>query len=61
MAGRCIDCGLCEEGCPVDIPLRTLYRKVREVVKDLFDFLPGEEKEEEPPLHTLGDGTFKLK
>jgi ferredoxin len=61
MAGRCIDCGLCEEGCPVDIPLRTLYRKVREVVKDLFDFLPGEEKEEEPPLHTLGDGTFELK
>ena len=27
MAGRCIDCGLCEDACPVDIPLRLLYRK----------------------------------
>jgi len=24
MAGRCIDCGLCEEACPSNIPLRTL-------------------------------------
>jgi ferredoxin len=60
MVGRCIDCGLCEEGCPMDIPLRTLYRRVREIVKDLFDYLPGEQKDNVPPIQVLGDGTFEI-
>jgi formate dehydrogenase subunit beta len=41
MAGRCIDCGLCEEACPVDIPLRLLYRKVNELCTELFDYQAG--------------------
>jgi Fe-S oxidoreductase len=60
MADRCIDCGLCEEACPADIPLRTLYRKVRETVRDLFGYLPGENVEDPPPLEVLGDGTFDI-
>lgn len=60
MADRCIDCGLCEEACPADIPLRTLYRKVRETVKSLFGYVPGENVEDLPPLETLGDGTFEI-
>ncbi|MBW1940003.1 MAG: 4Fe-4S binding protein, partial [Deltaproteobacteria bacterium] len=32
MGGRCIDCGLCEDACPMDIPLRMLYRKVNGIV-----------------------------
>ena len=60
MADRCIDCGLCEEACPADIPLRTLYRKVRETVKNLFGYMPGESVEDLPPLEILGDGTFKI-
>ncbi len=60
MADRCIDCGLCEAACPADIPLRTLYRKVRETVKDLFDYLPGENVDDLPPLEALGDGTFEI-
>ncbi len=58
MVGRCIDCGLCEEACPVDIPLRTLYRRVREIVNDLFGYLPGEDRETPPPIQILGDGSF---
>jgi len=41
MAGRCIDCGLCEEACPADIPLRVLYKKANALVKDLFDYETG--------------------
>jgi formate dehydrogenase subunit beta len=41
MAGRCIDCGLCEEACPVDIPLRLLYRKVNDIFGELFDYKAG--------------------
>lgn len=43
MAGRCIDCGLCEEACPAHIPLRVLYQKVGLLVRELFGYVPGEE------------------
>ena len=60
MAGRCVDCGLCEEACPASIPLRTLYQKVREIVKTHFDYLPGEDRESVPPFQLLGDGSFEI-
>lgn len=41
MGGRCVDCGLCEEACPMDIPLRLLYRKTNRIVADIFDYKPG--------------------
>ncbi|ROQ90207.1 4Fe-4S binding protein [Desulfosoma caldarium] len=43
MAGRCVDCGLCEEACPADIPLRTLYQKVGVLVRDLYGYVPGQD------------------
>jgi len=54
MAGRCIDCGLCEEACPVDIPLRLLYQKVNQIVLDLFDYKTGTSWQQ-PPFSVLGD------
>lgn len=53
MAGRCIDCGLCEEACPVNIPLRLLYRKVNEIVVKTFDYYTGTDMET-APLNILG-------
>jgi formate dehydrogenase subunit beta len=54
MAGRCIDCGLCEDACPVDIPLRLLYRKVNRLVKDIFDYKTGTDAGQSP-FNMLGD------
>ena len=54
MAGRCIDCGLCEDACPVDIPLRLLYRKVNEIVVDVFDYQTGSDAGQSP-FSILGD------
>jgi formate dehydrogenase (coenzyme F420) beta subunit len=54
MAGRCIDCGLCEDACPMDIPLRLLYRKVNRIVKDVFDYDTGESSEQSP-FSLIGD------
>jgi formate dehydrogenase subunit beta len=54
MAGRCVDCGLCEAVCPMDIPLRLLYRKVNEIVTTLFDYQTGSSADQ-PPLNILGD------
>lgn len=54
MAGRCIDCGLCEEACPSDIPLRLLYRKVNEIVKDVYDYDTGISPDQSP-FSVLGE------
>jgi len=54
MAGRCIDCGLCEDACPVDIPLRLLYRKVNEIVVNVFEYETGSSAAESP-FNILGD------
>ena len=51
MAGRCIDCGLCEEACPADIPLRTLYKKVGEIMEQDFGYTTGITDEEKPPFN----------
>ena len=54
MAGRCIDCGLCEDACPVDIPLRLLYRKVNQIVAETFDYAAGSNADQ-PPFSIIGE------
>ena len=55
MAGRCIDCGLCEEACPADIPLRVLYKKGNLLVKELFDYDTGSPTTGPSPWKVLGE------
>ena len=33
MAGRCTDCGACQEACPLDLPIRSLTRELNETVR----------------------------
>ncbi len=54
MAGRCIDCNLCTEVCPAHIPLRTLYKRVAEIITDEFGYVTGEPGEGKSPLNILG-------
>jgi Na+-translocating ferredoxin:NAD+ oxidoreductase RnfC subunit len=54
MAGRCVDCGLCEAVCPMDIPLRLLYRKVNEIVAALFAYEAGT-RADRPPMNISGE------
>jgi len=53
MVGRCIDCGLCEEACPADIPLRTLYKKVAEIVSKEFGYKTGFSVDEKSPFNII--------
>ncbi|MBN2168636.1 MAG: 4Fe-4S binding protein [Actinobacteria bacterium] len=55
MADRCIDCGMCEEVCPADIPLRELYRNALSSMKEALDYIPGLDIEEKSPLEVLGE------
>ena len=51
VAGRCTDCGGCERACPMNIPLRSLTKKMYELVDDMFHYQAGMDKDE-PPLLT---------
>ena len=53
LAGRCVDCGECERVCPVNIPLRTLMRKMIKDVKELYGWKAGADPEATPPLATF--------
>ena len=50
VAGRCVDCGECERVCPVNIPLRSLTKKMDEIVYELFQYQTGTDKEAAPLL-----------
>ena len=52
VAGRCVDCGECERACPMDIPLRSLNKKVEKDVGELFDYTSGIDVDQTPPLAT---------
>jgi formate dehydrogenase subunit beta len=57
MAGRCIDCGLCEEVCPSGIPLRALYKKVNNLVSEIFDYQTGSD-DGKSPFSLLGEESW---
>ncbi len=52
MATSCVGCGMCEDACPMDIPVGRVFRYVSSAVQDLFDYLPGRSLEEPLPLTT---------
>ena len=51
-AGRCTDCGACQQACPVDINVRLFTRKLNKDVLDLYNHEAGLSIEERPPLDT---------
>jgi len=51
-AGRCTDCGACEQACPVDIKIRSFTRRLNKDVLDLYNHEAGLSIEERPPLDT---------
>ncbi len=54
----CVGCGSCEDVCPVDIPLSSLFKKVGGSVQKLFEYVPGKNVEEEIPLVTFKEQEF---
>ncbi len=53
MAISCVGCGLCQEACPNEIPVFSIFRLVGSRVQKLFDYLPGRSLDEELPLATF--------
>jgi formate dehydrogenase (coenzyme F420) beta subunit len=51
-AGRCTDCGSCEQACPMDINVRLFTRKLNKDALKLYDWEAGLKLDERPPLDT---------
>ncbi|NLW36676.1 4Fe-4S dicluster domain-containing protein [Syntrophorhabdus aromaticivorans] len=53
LAGRCVECGECERACPMGIPVNMLKKKINHDMKELFDYQPGVNPEDKPPMFTF--------
>ena len=49
-AGRCTDCGACEQVCPVNISMRQFTKKLNKDAEKLFGWEAGLATETRPPL-----------
>jgi len=55
----CVECGLCEQACPVNIPLMQVLKRVAKDAQDKFGYSPGRSLEEEMPLAVFHEDEFK--
>lgn len=53
MASSCVGCGLCQEACPNEVPVFSIFRMVGDRVQAVFEYMPGRSLEEELPLSTF--------
>ncbi len=52
-AGRCTDCGACEQACPMDIKVRDFTRKLNKDALEIYGWEAGLTLEKRPPLDTF--------
>ncbi|MCK4387274.1 MAG: 4Fe-4S binding protein [Dehalococcoidia bacterium] len=51
IADSCINCGMCEETCPMNIPLRTIQELIwRQPPESIFEYIPGLDPETKEKL-----------
>lgn len=60
MVTSCIGCGLCESACPSRLPVTVLFRSIGEKIQKMFDYVPGRDPNETPPVATFKEDELKL-
>jgi len=50
MVTSCVGCGLCQEACPNDIPVFSIFRLVGDKVQASFEYVPGQSLEDKLPV-----------
>ena len=59
MVGRCVACRECENACPADIPLTTIFSALYRDTAEKFGYIAGRSVDEKPPLLLSLSGTME--
>jgi len=54
----CVECGLCEQACPNEIPLMDLFILVADQAQKEFDYHPGKDLKEKIPMIVYREDEF---
>ena len=60
MVTSCIGCGLCDSACPSRLPVATLFRSVGDRIQKMFQYVPGRDVKETPPVATFKEEELKI-
>jgi formate dehydrogenase subunit beta len=60
MVTSCIGCGLCDSACPSRLPVATLFRSVGDKIQKMFQYVPGRDVEETPPVASFKEDELKI-
>ncbi len=55
VADSCVNCGQCQDACPMELPLSKLYTLLHKKLSTLFDYRPGLDVEQPPPLLAINE------
>ena len=55
----CVECGLCEQACPMEIPLMDIITSIAENAQMEFEYEPGRDPEEEMPMVVYREDEFQ--
>lgn len=58
MVLSCVSCGVCEDACPMSIPVAQIFSLVADQTQKSFDYAPGINKEEPLPLQDFLEDEF---
>ena len=53
VADSCVNCGQCQDACPMEIPLTRLYHMLNRELSFMFGYVPGMDVSQYPPLTTV--------
>ncbi len=59
MGASCVGCGQCSNACPNDIPLAELFKTVAARIQKGFDYTPGRDLGEKPPMSEFKEKEFQ--
>jgi formate dehydrogenase subunit beta len=58
MSLSCVSCGMCEDACPMAIPVAQIFTVVGDRNQEAFDYVPGRNIDELLPLTTFEEQEF---
>jgi formate dehydrogenase subunit beta len=56
----CVNCGQCQDACPMELPLSRLIFLLSKKIGAIFNYEPGMDATEMPPLRTVTDQELSL-